>query len=265
MMTENTKSGCSQRDSAEHEGYAKVHRSFNSIWKERNSAQPELLEKILNKDNLNRAFKRVKANKGAPGIDGITVDEIGAYLKENQQMMIAKIYKGKYTPDAVRRVEIPKPDGGVRKLGIPTVKDRIFQQAITQQLMPIYEPLFSDNSYGYRPGRCAKDAIKRIKECAEQGYTHAVALDLQDAVISTVTENYSNVYHGVREGYSGGYQPMAEDFEEALDYGDIYDKMDTILGLTVQNGYHTKPASDTAEIQFKIWGLDVEIENEEYE
>lgn len=170
--------GCSLRDNAEHEGYAKAHRSFNSIWKERNSAQPELLEKILYKDNLNRAFKRVKANKGAPGIDGITVDEIGKYLKENQQTIIARIYKGKYTPDVVRRVEIPKPDGGIRKLGIPTVKDRIFQQAITQQLMPIYEPLFSDNSYGYRPGRCAKDAIKRIKEYAEQGYTHAVALDL---------------------------------------------------------------------------------------
>ena len=179
MSAENIdKNGCSQRDSAEHEGYAKVHRSFNSIWKERNSAQPELLEKILYKDNLNRAYKRVKANKGAPGIDGITVNEIGAYLKENQQTIIAKIYSGKYTPDAVRRVEIPKPDGGMRKLGIPTVKDRIFQQAITQQLMPIYEPLFSDNSYGYRPGRSAKDAIKKIKEYVEQGYTHAVALDL---------------------------------------------------------------------------------------
>ena len=84
---------------------------------------------------------------------------------------------------------------------------------------------------------------------------------LQDAVISTVTENYSNVYHGVREGDSGGYQPMAEDFDEALDYGDIYDKMDTILGLTVENGYHVKSASDTSETQFKIWGLDVDIEN----
>ena len=179
MNAENIENnGCSQRDSAEHEGYAKTHRSFNSIWKERNSAQPELLEKILYKDNLNRAFKRVKANKGAPGVDGITVEEIGAYLKENQQMIIATIYKGKYTPDAVRRVEIPKPDGGIRKLGIPTVKDRIFQQAITQQLTPIYEPLFSDNSYGYRPGRCAKNAIQRIKKHAEEGYTHAVALDL---------------------------------------------------------------------------------------
>ena len=170
--------GCSQRDSAEHEGYAKAHRSFHSIWKERNSAQPELLEKILYKGNLNRAYKRVKANKGAPGIDGTTVEEIGAYLKENQQTIIARIYKGKYTPDAVRRVEIPKPDGGMRKLGIPTVVDRIIQQAIAQKLIPIYEPKFSEGSYGYRPGRSAKDAVLKIKEYAKQGYTRAVVLDL---------------------------------------------------------------------------------------
>lgn len=177
MDAENRES-CLQKNSAEHEGYVRAHRSFNRIWKERDSAQSELLEKILYKDNLNRAFKRVKANKGAPGIDGITVEEIGAYLRENQKAIIERIYRGKYSPDPVRRVEIPKPDGGIRKLGIPTVKDRIFQQAITQQLMPIYEPIFSDNSYGYRPGRSAKDAIIKVKEYAEQGYTHAVSLDL---------------------------------------------------------------------------------------
>ena len=177
MGAEN-KESCLQKNSAEHEGYVRAHRSFNWIWKERDSAQPELLEKILDKANLNRAYKRVKANKGAPGIDGITVDEIGAYLRENQKAITERIYRGKYTPDPVRRKEIPKPDGGIRKLGIPTVKDRIFQQAITQQLMPIYEPLFSDNSYGYRPGRSAKDAITKVKEYAEQGYVHAVSLDL---------------------------------------------------------------------------------------
>ena len=178
-MTENMKqNGCSQRDSAEHEGHAKASRSFNLIWKERDSASPELLEKILDRDNLNRAFKRVKANKGAAGVDGMTIDEAFIYLKENKKSLLERIYKGKYTPSPVRRVEIPKPDGGVRKLGIPTVIDRTIQQAIAQQLMPIYEPLFSDGSYGYRPGRNAKDAIIKVKEYAEKGYTYAVVLDL---------------------------------------------------------------------------------------
>ena len=177
-MTENMNNGCSQRDSAEHEGYAKASRSFNRIWKERDSAQPRLLEEVLYKDNLNRAYKRVKANKGAAGVDGMSVDEALPYLKEHQQELTDQIYRGKYTPSPVRRVEIPKPDGGVRKLGIPTVIDRTIQQAIAQQLMPIYEPLFIETSYGYRPNKSAKDAILKVKEYAEQGYTFAVTLDL---------------------------------------------------------------------------------------
>ncbi|MBR2653245.1 MAG: group II intron reverse transcriptase/maturase [Lachnospiraceae bacterium] len=170
--------GCSQRDSAEHKGYVRAHRSFNRIWKERDSAQPGLLEKILEKDNLNRAFKRVKANKGAPGVDGMTIDQTRQWLKEHNHELTDRIRRGKYTPKPVRRVEIPKPDGGIRKLGIPTVTDRIIQQAMAQQMIPIFEPLFSDGSYGYRPGRGAKDAILKVKGYAEQGYTHAVSLDL---------------------------------------------------------------------------------------
>ena len=178
-MAENIENnGCSQRDSAEHEGYVKARRSFNLIWKERDSAQPKLLEAILHKDNFNRAYKRVKANKGAPGIDGMTIEEALPYLQEHQQELTNRIHRGKYTPSPVRRVEIPKPDGGVRKLGIPTVIDRTLQQAITQQLVPIYEPLFADGSYGYRPNRDAKGAILKVKEYAEQGYTYAVVLDL---------------------------------------------------------------------------------------
>ena len=178
-MAENIENnGCSQRDSAEHEGYVKARRSFNLIWKERDSAQPKLLEAILHKDNFNRAYKRVKANKGAPGIDGMTIEEALPYLKEHQQELTTRIYRGKYTPSRVRRVEIPKPDGGVRKLGIPTVIDRTLQQAITQQLVPIYEPLFADGSYGYRPNRDEKGAILKVKEYAEQGNTYAVVLDL---------------------------------------------------------------------------------------
>ena len=177
MSAENTES-CLQRDSAERKGYVRAHRSFNRIWKERDSAEPKLLEAILYKDNLNRAYKRVKANKGAAGMDGMTIEEALPYLKEHQQELINRILRGRYTPSPVRRVEIPKPDGGMRKLGIPTVIDRTIQQAITQQLVPIYEPLFAENSYGYRPSRSAKDAIVKVKEYAEKGYTYAVVLDL---------------------------------------------------------------------------------------
>ena len=178
MDAENNKESCSQRDSAEHKGYVRAHRSFNRIWKERDSAEPDLLGKILEKDNLNRAYKRVKANRGAPGVDGMTIEEALPWLREHGRELTDRIRSGKYTPSSVRRVEIPKPDGGVRKLGIPTVTDRIIQQAMTQQLTPVFEPLFSDNSFGYRPGRSAKDAIQRIKEYAEQGYRRAVVLDL---------------------------------------------------------------------------------------
>ena len=177
MGVENNDS-CSQRDSAERKGYVRAHRSFNRIWKERDSAEPDTLGKVLDKDNLNRAYKRVKANKGAPGVDGMTIEAALPWLKENHRELVGRIRKGRYTPSPVRRVEIPKPDGGIRKLGIPTVIDRIIQQAMAQQLMPVFEPLFSEDSFGYRPGRSAKDAILRIKEYAEQGYTRAVVLDL---------------------------------------------------------------------------------------
>lgn len=178
MAAENNKESCSQRDSAERKGYVRAHRSFNRIWKERDSAEPDILGKILGRDNLNRAYKRVKANKGAAGIDGMTVEEALPYLKEHGKELRERIRSGKYTPKPVRRVEIPKPDGGVRKLGIPTVIDRTIQQAISQQLIPIYEPLFSDGSYGYRPKRSAKDAMLKVKEYVEEGYIYAVQLDL---------------------------------------------------------------------------------------
>ena len=178
QMDAENKESCLQRDSAERKGYVRAHRSFNRIWKERDSAEPDILGKILNKDNLNRAYKRVKANKGAPGVDGMTIEEAFLWLKEHSHELTERIRKGHYTPSPVRRVEIPKPDGGVRKLGIPTVIDRIIQQAMSQQLIPIYEPKFSDGSFGYRPGRSAKDAVQKIKEYAKQGYTRAVVLDL---------------------------------------------------------------------------------------
>ena len=183
-MAENIENnGCSQRDNAEHEGYVKASRSFNRIWKEKDSAQPRLLEAILYKDNFNRAYKRVKANKGAPGIDGMTIEEALPYLKEHQQEITDRIYRGKYTPSPVRRATIPKPDGGVRKLGIPTVVDRTLQQAITQQLVPIYEPLFADGSYGYRPNRSAKDerVVQLIKRYLKSGVMeNGVVIDTEE-------------------------------------------------------------------------------------
>ena len=178
-MTENRgDTSCPQRDSAEREGYAEVPRTFRTLWKERGDAAPDLLERMLDRNNLNRAYKRVKANKGAPGIDGMTVDEALPYLRENRDAIIGNVLRGKYTPCPVKRVEIPKPDGGVRLLGIPTVKDRILQQAFTQKLVPIYEPLFADGSYGCRPGRSCQDAIRKVAEYANEGYTQAVVLDL---------------------------------------------------------------------------------------
>ena len=168
--------GCPQRDSAEHEEYAGARSIDRRKTEEADGA--DLLERILDRDNLNRAYKRVKANKGAPGIDGMTVEDALPWLQQHRQELLDSIRTGKYKPQPVRRKEIPKPDGGVRQLGIPTVIDRIIQQAIAQQLTPIFEPLFSDGSYGYRPGRSAQMAIQKVKEYAEQGYTQAVLIDL---------------------------------------------------------------------------------------
>ena len=168
--------GCPQRDSAEHEGYAGARSVDGQEIVEQDGA--DLLERILSKDNLNRAYKRVKANKGAPGIDGMTVEDALPWLREHREELLESIRQGKYKPQPVRRKEIPKPDGGVRKLGIPTVVDRVIQQAIAQQLVPIYEPLFSEDSYGYRPNRSAQQAIEKVKWYAEQGYTQAVLVDL---------------------------------------------------------------------------------------
>ena len=153
---ENVRS-CPQRDSTECEGYAGTQSAVQPGKEETAGRSQNLLEAILYRDNLNRAYNRVKANKGAPGVDGMTVEEALPWLKEHGKEMTEAIRRGKYKPTAVRRKEIPKPDGGVRKLGIPTVKDRIVQQAIAQQLMPLYEPKFSEGSYGYRSGRSAQD------------------------------------------------------------------------------------------------------------
>ena len=138
-----------------------------------------LLEKILSRDNMFAALDKVKANKGAGGIDGISVDEIDQYLKENWVDIRDKIRRRKYKPKPVRRVEIPKPNGGVRNLGIPTVVDRVIEQAIVQVLTPIAEPHFSEYSYGFRPNRRAEQAIIKLLEYFNDGYTYIVDIDLE--------------------------------------------------------------------------------------
>ena len=135
LKAENLETDCLQRDSAEHKEYAGVQNADSRKAEEQDGA--DLLERILSRDNLNRAYKRVKSNHGAPGIDGMTIEEALPWLKEHREELLERIRKGKYKPQAVRRKEIPKPDGGIRKLGIPTVVDRIIQQAIAQELVPI--------------------------------------------------------------------------------------------------------------------------------
>lgn len=138
-----------------------------------------LLEHILSPTNLNLAYLQVMKNKGAGGIDKMEVESLKDYLVRNKETLLESIRKGKYHPNPVRRVEIPKENGKKRPLGIPTVVDRVIQQAISQQLQPIYEPLFSDNSFGFRPNRGAHKALKRCQEYITQGYVYAVQLDLE--------------------------------------------------------------------------------------
>lgn len=139
-----------------------------------------LLDLILRKDNLNKAYKRVKSNKGKGGMDGMQVDELLPFLRENQETLIQEIRDGKYKPNPVRRVEIPKETKGeFRKLGVPTVVDRVIQQAITQELTPIFEEQFLENSFGFRPKRGAHSALKQCQKNVNDGYVYVVDMDLE--------------------------------------------------------------------------------------
>jgi len=174
--------GYRQRASAEHEGYAGAltdkriteNNNTNTI-----SREDKLLERILNRENLNNAYKQVKRNKGAHGVDGMEVEHLLHYLKVNGDEFIKLVLDGNYRPNPVRRVDIPKDNGKMRTLGIPTAVDRMLQQAITQVLTPIFEPQFAETSYGFRPKRSAHDALRKCKEYANQGYTYVVDMDLE--------------------------------------------------------------------------------------
>jgi group II intron reverse transcriptase/maturase len=181
--------GYLQMVSAEQKEYAEVSKkpkvSIHSRITENNDIITDfqmdtLLEQILQSDNLNKAYKKVKSNKGAGGVDGMSVDELLSFLKDNQKKLVQKLKNGKYKPNPVRRVEIPKETKGeIRKLGVPTVVDRVFQQAMTQVLSPIYEEQFSENSYGFRPKRGAHDALKQCQQNVNDGYVYVVDMDLE--------------------------------------------------------------------------------------
>jgi group II intron reverse transcriptase/maturase len=138
-----------------------------------------LLEKIVDKRNFFDAYKRVVANKGSHGIDGMSVDELLPYLKENYSTLVANLLEGKYEPQPVRRAEIPKPNGGIRLLGIPTVIDRTIQQAINQVINPMFDKDFSDSSYGFRPKRSTHMALKQAQGYINEGYRYVVDMDLE--------------------------------------------------------------------------------------
>ena len=145
----------------------------------RQAMSEDIITKILDRNNLNLAFKNVKANKGASGIDKLSIEETEKFIKEHKNQIVWQLYNRKYQPQPVRRVEIPKANGGVRKLGIPTVLDRVIQQAMVQVLSPIFEPYFSEYSYGFRPNRCCQMAIIKALEYFNDGYDWIVDIDIE--------------------------------------------------------------------------------------
>ena len=138
-----------------------------------------VMEAVVETKNMVKAYRRVVKNKGAPGVDGMTVDQLGDYLKMNWTRIRDELLEGRYKPGAVRRVEIPKPNGGKRQLGIPTVMDRLIQQAIHQAIEPIFDPDFSPHSYGFRRGRSTHDAVKKARDYVEEGRRWVVDIDLE--------------------------------------------------------------------------------------
>ena len=171
-----------QRVSAEQKEYAEVCEPPKMTETDNTNTSKqteELLEQILKTDNLNRAYRQVKRNKGAGGIDGMQVDELLHFLRDHKEELLESLRDKTYRPKPVHRVEIPKENGKIRKLGIPTVADRLIQQAITQVLSPIFEKQFSDNSFGFRPKRSAHDALQRCQKHITDGYRYVVDMDLE--------------------------------------------------------------------------------------
>ena len=157
----------------------------------------ELLDMILSRSNMLEAYNQVKANKGSSGIDGITINDIDNYLRQNWRLTKELIKQRQYKRQPVLRVEIPKPNGGVRQLGIPTVKDRIIQQAIVQVLSPICEPYFSETSYGFRPNRSCEKAIIKVLDYLNDGYEWIVDIDLEKFFDTVPQDRLMSLVHNI--------------------------------------------------------------------
>ena len=167
-----------EKDSLENERYLDGHSRKPIKRKEETRMTTNLLDDILSPKNMNLAYKRVVANKGSCGVDGIKVEDLLEHLKDHKVEIIGKIRNRTYKPKPVRRVQIPKPNGKKRNLGIPTTTDRVIQQSIYQVLSPIYEKQFSEYSYGFRPNRGCHDALKQVKVFVDEGYPYVVDMDL---------------------------------------------------------------------------------------
>jgi len=201
---ENGRTNCPQEDRLEAEVIAGVQ-AFMEITEGRlvevQSDGSHLMELILSPANMNRAYKKVMSNGGSGGVDKMEVKELLPYLKLHKDELKETILRGRYKPQPVRRVEIPKDNGKTRKLGIPTLVDRVIQQSIAQVLSPMYEPQFSDGSYGFRPGRSAHDALKKSRQILNDGYEYAVGIDLE-RFFDTVNQSYliELLSHTVKDG-----------------------------------------------------------------
>lgn len=181
-MQKTLENGCLRKDSSENEDYVGVQ-TFMGITEnhlmEVHFTKDDLLERIFSSSNLNLAYKQVRANGGSGGVDKMETEDLLPYLKAHKDFLIDSIMDGSYHPNPVRRVEIPKDNGKTRQLGIPTVVDRLIQQAISQVLSPIYEREFSDTSYGFRPKRSAHKALRKAQSYITAGYKYAVSIDLE--------------------------------------------------------------------------------------
>jgi RNA-directed DNA polymerase len=181
----------------------------------------QLMEEVCERENLVRAWQRVRENKGAPGVDGMTIDDAKSFLCEHWPDIRSQLLAGTYQPQPVKRVEIPKPDGGIRKLGVPSVVDRLIQQALLQVLQKRWDPTFSEHSYGFRPRRSAHQAVAQAQRYIAQGYSVVVDLDLEKffdrvnhdlllaRVAARVADKRTQAHPGVsqRRGHGGRFGP----------------------------------------------------------